>query len=129
MKKKIAVLFAVGFLVIAANSQNATHVRTKDEKEWLVNQEKKATKILKELGATDDQIKKLVTVGEPLHDKLVDIRKDSTLSKEVKKKKLKETNEALNIKIKEILGEEKGKEFIDKFFPKKGEKMKFEANK
>lgn len=84
---------------------------------------------MKEVGASDEQIKKSISMMLAVHEKENEIWKDSSLSLEDKKKKLKGNKPTMLAKLKEILGEEKGKQFIEKFFPKDEKKQKPISNK
>jgi len=120
MKKTIVMLFATGFLAIAANAQDVPATSTpgkppmmskEDRAKMKAEREAKTTKSLKDLGATDDQIQKVKDVLEDTHKKQEDLRKDASIAEEDKKAKEKEIKEAQKAKIVEILGEDKAKQF------------------
>ena len=123
MKKTVLVLLTTGLFAIAANAQDAPpqapqqqgpHPMSKEDRAKMkAEKEAQLNKSLKDIGATDDQIQKVKDALEDSHKKHEELRKDASLSDDDKKEKNKEINEAQKAKLKEILGEEKAKQFSE----------------
>ena len=120
MKKTIVMLFATGFLAIAANAQDVPAppapgkppmMSKEDRAKMKAEKDAKTTKTLKDIGATDDQIQKVKDVLEETHKKHEDLKKDASIAEEDKKAKGKEIMDAQKAKIVEILGADKAKQF------------------
>lgn len=121
MKKIIAVLMLTGLFSTVTNAQTAVYASTeaksemsKEEKaKQKMKQEEEMAAAFKEIGLTEDQIKQVKEVNAVSGKKSSEIKKDDSLSDEVKKEKSKEVTAEKNKKLKEIMGEEKFKQFND----------------
>jgi hypothetical protein len=100
----------------ATNAQEAkpteAKVPTKEEKQKMKEkQEADLASAFKEIGLTDEQVSKIKAASDEAGEKNKAIRADQALTDEQKKEKMKEVNDAKNAKIKEVMGEEKYKQF------------------
>lgn len=115
MKK---VLFAVGLSGIGFVGLNAQTVQEKKPAQAPIaahegkhkgGREKEMLDKLKEIGATDAQIEQLKPIFKEEHTKMMELKKDASIPDEEKKAKMKAFHKEQEVKIKEILGEEKAK--------------------
>ena len=116
----IAVLMTTGLFVVAVNAQDAPPpprpgnppaMSKEDHEKMKQKRDEEQEKALKTIGASDDQIKKAKDVFEEFGKKQRDLRKDATLSEEDRKSKGKELRDQQEVKLKEILGDEKLSKF------------------
>jgi hypothetical protein len=121
MKKIIAVLMLTGLFSTVANAQTAAPA-SKEAKPEISKEEKAKQKMkqdedmaaaFKEVGLSEDQIKQIKEVNAVSGKKSSEIKKDDSLSDEAKKEKSKEVTAEKNKKLKEIMGEEKFKQYND----------------
>jgi Spy/CpxP family protein refolding chaperone len=117
MKKLFITLLSVSVFAIAANAQEATPAAdvkqpTKEEKQKMKEkQEADLAAAFKEIGLTDEQVSQIKAAMDEAGQKNKAIRTDANLSDEDKKAKIQEVNDAKNARIKEIMGEEKYRQF------------------
>jgi hypothetical protein len=116
MKKVLLILISLFVFAAISNAQEAPKQEqkqmTKEEKEKMKQkQEEELAAAFKEVGLTDDQIKQVREAQSEASEKNKALRNDAALSDDDKKSKMKEVNDVKNAKIKEIMGEEKYKQF------------------
>lgn len=113
MKKILITLLSVVMLSAAAEAQSAG-TSTIDKETKAKAKEKQLQDIkdaMKSLGVTTEQAKLFNETSDAYGKKSSEIRKNASLSEEEKEKQLKANQEAKNNKLKEIIGEDKYKEF------------------
>ncbi len=114
MKKTILVLLVTGLFAFAANAQDAPTPPLPSQnpppmmsKEKMKERREMMIKMLKDIGATDEQTQKCKDVMEDSKKKNDDLKKDATLTEDEKKAKRKEIMTGQEAKLKEVLGDEK----------------------
>lgn len=118
MKKVFFIACSLFVFTAATNAQEATKVvetkatPTKEERQKMKEKmEADLAAAYKEIGLTDEQVKLVKTAMDEASEKNKAIRTEAGLSDDQKKEKMKEVNDAKNARIKEIMGEEKYKQF------------------
>lgn len=114
--KKLLLIASAMFVFAAANAQEAVKAEkqqpTKEEKQKLKEkQEADMAVAFKEIGLTDEQVEKVKAVADEASKKNNEVRKNESLSDDQKKEQMKANNDEKNQKIKEIMGEDKYKQF------------------
>lgn len=114
MKKILAICILLAALSINANAQQTTEKPQMSKEEKVKMREKQEQDLqaaFKEIGLTDEQIKQCKEIIVDANKKTSEVRKDATLTDEQKETKRKEINTEKNNKLKEVMGEEKFKQF------------------
>jgi Spy/CpxP family protein refolding chaperone len=113
--KKLLLIASALFVFATVNAQEAPKAEkqmTKEEKQKMKEkQEADLAAAFKEIGLTDEDIQKVKAVMDETSKKNGEVRKNETMSDDRKKEQMKANNDEKNQKIKEIMGEEKYKQF------------------
>ena len=114
--KKLLLIASAMFVFAAVNAQEAPKADkpqlTKEEKQKMKEkQEADINAAFKEIGLTDEQIQQVKTVMDEASKKNNELRKNETLTDEQKKEQMKANNDEKNQRMKEIMGEDKYKQF------------------
>ena len=114
MKKVLFAFVVSGIGVVGLNAQTVKEKKPAEVPAAVAEgkhkgggKEKEVVEKLKEVGATDAQIEKLKPIFKDEHTQMMGLRKDTALTKEERKKKMKELHKLQEGKIIEILGVEK----------------------
>lgn len=116
MKKVFLIACSLFVFAAIGNAQQAQTTEakapTKEEREKMKQkQEEELAAAFKEIGLTEEQVKQVKAVMQESNDKNKALRSDNSISDDDKKAKMKENNDAKNARLKEIMGEEKYKQF------------------
>jgi Spy/CpxP family protein refolding chaperone len=114
--KKLLLIASAMFVFAFAHAQDAPKAEqkqpTKEEKQKMKEkQEAEIAAAFKEIGLTDEQIQQVKTVMDETSKKNGELRKNETLTDDQKKEQMKANNDEKNQKIKDIMGEEKYRQY------------------